>query len=122
MLARCAPRRFFSAVDGVAKHLRDDGVAAKKMNLEPMRLLFRTGLCIDAFDVRFRIGIGSFSHDVRRAEEATVGRLRKQTTRLSLTDANPLSPARAIPKSAIFHGGLRLAGAQSRVVARLGAI
>ena len=52
-----------AAIDTVAKHLRYDFISAKEMDLKTVRLFLRTSLCVDAADVRFRVGIRTSSHE-----------------------------------------------------------
>ncbi len=54
---------FLSPVNAVAKHLCHDFIAAQKMNLKAMRLFLRTSFCVDAADVRFRLGVRASSHE-----------------------------------------------------------
>ena len=62
-LPRRAPRTLFSAVKGIAKHPRHSILAAQKVYLKTVRLFFRARPGIEAADIRFRIGIGSSSHE-----------------------------------------------------------
>ena len=57
-----APRRFLAPIDAVAKHLRYYFGPPKKMDLRTMSLFLRASFCIDASNVRFRIGVGTSSH------------------------------------------------------------
>ncbi len=61
---RSAAGRFFPAMHSIAEHFGHHFLPAKKMDLETMRLFRGARLGIDAFDVRFRIGVGSFSHEI----------------------------------------------------------
>ena len=56
------PRRFLPPIDAVAKHLRYYFCSPKKMDLKTMGLFLRASFCIDAPNVRFRIGVGTSSH------------------------------------------------------------
>lgn len=60
---RCPPRAGFSAEKRVAEHSGDGILSTQKMHLKAVRLFFRARLGIDAADIRFRIGIGSSSHE-----------------------------------------------------------
>ncbi len=59
---RRAPRTFLSAVKGIAKHPRHSILSAQKVHLKTVRLFFSARLGVNAADIRFRIGIGSSSH------------------------------------------------------------
>ena len=61
-LPRRTPRRFLAPIDAVAKHLRYYFGPPKKMDLKTMSLFLRASFCIDASNVRFRIGVGTSSH------------------------------------------------------------
>ena len=61
-LPRGTSCRFLTTVDTIAKHLRNHLIAAKEMDLKPMRLSLRAPFCVDAPDVRFRIRVGASSH------------------------------------------------------------
>ncbi len=61
---RSAAGRFLTAMHSIAEHFGYHFLAAQKMDLETMCLFRGTGFCIDALDVRFRIRIGSFSHEL----------------------------------------------------------
>ena len=56
------PRRFLAPIDAVAKHLRYYFCSPKKMHLKTMGLFLRASFCINAPNVRFRIGVGTSSH------------------------------------------------------------
>jgi hypothetical protein len=56
------PRRFLAPIDAVAKHLRYYFCPPKKMDLKSMSLFLRASFCVDAPNVRFRIGVGTSSH------------------------------------------------------------
>ena len=58
-----ATRAFLSPVKGIAKHSGHGILSAQKVHLKPVCLFFRARLGIDAADIRFRIGIGSSSHE-----------------------------------------------------------
>src|SRR5438105_4580049 len=62
-LPRRASRAFLSAVKRVAEHPRHSVFAAQKVHLKTVRLFFRARLGVNAADIRFRIGIGSSSHE-----------------------------------------------------------
>ena len=58
-----AARCLLATIDAVAKHLGYDFISAKKVDLKTMRLFLRASFCVDAADVRFRVRIGTFSHE-----------------------------------------------------------
>jgi hypothetical protein len=41
----------FAAIDAIAKHLGDDFISAKKVDLKTMRLFLRARFCVDAANV-----------------------------------------------------------------------
>ena len=61
--SRCSPRTFLSAIKGVAEHSGNGILSPQKVHLKAVRLFFGARLRVDAADVRFRIGIGSSSHE-----------------------------------------------------------
>jgi hypothetical protein len=48
----------------IAEHFGHHFLPAKKVDLETVGLLRGTGFCVNAFNVRFGIGVGSFSHEI----------------------------------------------------------
>jgi hypothetical protein len=56
-------RAFPSTEKRVAEHSGNGIFAAQKMHLKAVRLFLRARLGVDAADIRFRIGIGSSSHE-----------------------------------------------------------
>lgn len=62
-LSRSATSGFFATMNGVAKHFGHHFRPTQKMDLKTMRLFSGSRFRIDALDVRFRIRIGSFSHE-----------------------------------------------------------
>src|SRR2546429_621348 len=61
--SRRPARAFFSTEKRVAEHSGDGIFTAQKMHLKAVRLFFRARPGIEAADIRFRIGIGSSSHE-----------------------------------------------------------
>src|SRR5205823_13444308 len=61
--SRRSPRTFLSAIKGVAEHSGNGILSPQKVHLKAVRLFFGARLRVDAADVRFRIGIGSSSHE-----------------------------------------------------------
>ena len=61
--SRSATSRFLSAMHSIAEHFGYHFLSAKEMDLEPVRLFRGAGFCVNAFDVRFGIRVGSFSHE-----------------------------------------------------------
>jgi hypothetical protein len=50
--SRGTSRLQFAAIDTVAKHLGNDLISAKEMDLKTMRLFLRARFCVDAANVR----------------------------------------------------------------------
>ena len=61
--SRSTTSRFLSAMHSIAEHFGYHFLSAKEMDLEPVRLFRGAGFCVNAFDVRFGIRVGSFSHE-----------------------------------------------------------
>ena len=69
--SRGTPRPLFAAIDAIAKHLGDDFISAKEVDLKTMRLFLRALFCVDAANVRLRIGIRtSSSHETKLTEQS----------------------------------------------------
>ena len=62
--SRSATSCFLSAMHSIAEHFGYHFLSAKEMDLETVRLFRGAGFCINAFDVRFGIRVGSFSHEM----------------------------------------------------------
>jgi hypothetical protein len=67
--SRGTPRLQLAAIDAVAKHLGHDFISAKKVDLKTMRLFLGARFCIDAANVRLRIGIRTSSHESKLTEQ-----------------------------------------------------
>lgn len=63
-LSRSATGRLLSAMHSIAEHFGYHFPSTKEMDLETVRLFRRAGFCVNAFDVRFGIRVGSFSHEM----------------------------------------------------------
>jgi hypothetical protein len=62
--SRGAAGCFLSAMHSIAEHFGHHFLPTKEMDLETVRLFCGAGFCIDAFDVRVGIRVGSFSHEI----------------------------------------------------------
>ena len=62
--SRSTTSRFLSAMHSIAEHFGHHFLPTKEMDLETVRLFCGAGFCVDAFDVRFGIRVGSFSHEI----------------------------------------------------------
>ena len=62
--SRGTSRLQLTAIDAVAKHLGYDFISSKKVDLKTMRLFLGALLGVDALDVLFGVGIGSFPHKI----------------------------------------------------------
>jgi hypothetical protein len=68
--SRGTSRLQLAAIDAVAKHLGYDFICAKKVDLKTMRLFLGARFCVDAANVRLRIGIRTSSHESKLTEQS----------------------------------------------------
>ena len=61
---------FLTAMHSIAEHFSYHFLSTQEMDLETMRLFCRARFGVDAFDVRFGIRVGSFSHEFIGVAEA----------------------------------------------------
>ena len=67
--SRGKSRLQLAAIDAVAKHLGYDSISSKKVDLKTMRLFLGARFCVDAANVRLRIGIRTSSHESKLTEQ-----------------------------------------------------
>ena len=107
---RRPPRAGFSAEKRVAEHSSDGVLSTQKMHLKAVRLFFRARLGIDAADIRFRIGIGSSSHEPCLTTTSNNAGINESRCFIA---GGRFFPAAASPKHAIFFQTRRPAVARS---------